>query len=603
MSKIRIDFSIISRLLILFFLVIILLAANYFSGDKFLSLNSLFHHHQEINAWKIYVIEKNNLNPFSYDIKLPDLEGGRFISFFDTPLPYVVGLVLSKLLFFLGDWRFLAAVKLTTTLNYFISIAFFYLLLREIKVDRVVALLFTLLLFTHRQNVIGVGPASMNMPGLWALIIPIYAFLILKKSSKLINSVIFGSSLALSYLQNPYYGFFVSVFLVIPVLLYLLSLPFQRKRLALLTLSVFAFLLVIIPLKGWDIYVNLKTRPEDPESRNYILRQVRTYRPWYHFITPGGHPLSEFINTPQLNFIHFLIDKVKVDPLLLWFPDASNQSYFGSINILFFVMLCLVYLVKRPRGFLRLATFIFSYLIGTAVSSRSDAFFGSTHVVFPWYRLQVSLPLTSLHYYSIFAVFLFYTGLAYMFYELIYLKVIGIRRQVVKIFSFFILTLLFLFSWYDTSYEGRSTPCFPKEDTQLTNYLKENAAKKRLFLQLPFNCDRQFDPRKISSQDLDQELSWDGRFYQIFNKAPIYAKESLNWLDNYRYDSPLKDVRNLNTVLTDANDKKLKEIGIQEVVLYTEFSDASEYWNTFLKPRYQSSKQYKVFGQSVVFSL
>ena len=82
----------VQNLSVIFCLIFIFLVIDYTSGNRILNIFTLFHHHQEVNSWKIFEIQKNNLNPLSYDVNLPDLGGGRFVSFWDTPLPYLISI-------------------------------------------------------------------------------------------------------------------------------------------------------------------------------------------------------------------------------------------------------------------------------------------------------------------------------------------------------------------------------------------------------------------------------------------------------------------------------------------------------------------------------
>jgi len=590
----------VQNLSVIFCLIFIFLVIDYTSGNRILNIFTLFHHHQEVNSWKIFEIQKNNLNPLSYDVNLPDLGGGRFVSFWDTPLPYLISIAFSKALFFLGDLRFLAAIKVTTAFNYFLSIVSFYALLRVINIKRLLALVFTFLLFSHRQNMIYVGFASINMPGIWAISIPIYAYFLIRKYDDLRSYSLLGISLALSYMQNPYYGYFTAVFLVIPATFHLLS-KMILKIFPRLLLSFLLFLVLVITVKGPDIYKIIRTHPEDPESRNYVLRQVRVYRPWYHFVTPSGHFLENILNKPYLNLNHYLIDVKKVDSLLLWFPDYFNQSYLGLFNMLVIIFLLVYLLLVRKLNYKYVVVFSLAYLLGTAVSFRADVFFGSKHVVFPWYRLQMALPFTSLNNYSVLVVLVFYVFLAYLVNK--FSSIIMVNRYSKSKLVYLALLIIFIgVSYYDTSYAKYSASCNPNSDVRLNKYLS-SSSKQRLFIQLPGKCDAEFDPTDLNEGRLNQVIGRDARYYQIFHRSPIYATNGLTWFDNYRYDPPLTNLRTLESVLTDNNDAKLRLEGVQEIVLYTEFMDANTYWNSFLKPLFHGSKQVHIFNESIVFTL
>ncbi|MCL5004205.1 MAG: hypothetical protein M1352_02955 [Patescibacteria group bacterium] len=581
--------------------ILTLTVAHYLSGGKLLGLFDAFHHHQEINSWKIYEIEKNHLNPFSYDLALPDLSGGRFVSFWDPPLSYVLALILSKCLFFLNDARFLAAVKLTSVVNLGLSIVSFYLLLICLGVRRLLASIFTFMTFTHGEFLIGLSYVSLNLPGLWALVVPILIFLKLKHHPGPGVFFIFGLSLALSFLQNPYYGFFVAAFLCLPVLQFIFSKKDRRKILAGLMVSLATIMVLMAITKGPDIYKIVKNHYTDPEFRDYSERQVRIYRPWYHFLAPGGHPLETLINGGPRNLMTWLSNKGIVDYLTLWPPDATNHSYLGILNLAAFLVLSSAFLFFYKQKKPDFKIYAAGYVFGALLCFRADLYLFSRHIIFPWYFLQKVLPFTSLHYFSGLAVLLFFAAFAWLT-EAVVFRVIDKRSQKTKLVSFFLMILFLTVSFADTSFAVQGPSCTPVEDKALSVYLKDNP-KERIFLQLPGRCDAEVaDPRNLDGGLINQPLDWDARFYQIFYKAPIFAPQSLTWFDSYRYDPPLKNLRTLKSVLTDENKTALKSLGVQEIVLYLDYTDVQEYWNDFLKPRYRSAKAYRIFNQAIVFS-
>ena len=580
---------------------IIFLVINYISGIERMRLDTMWNHHQAVNSWKLYEIDKNNLNPFSYDLFLPDLSGGRFVSFWDPPLPYVSGLLISKLLYFFGDSRFLASVKVMGFINLFASLIVFYLLLRELKLNKMLSLIFTFLLYTSRQ-MLYLGYTSLNLPGTWALILPIYSFLLLKRLNSFKWSIIYGSSLALSFLQNPYYGFFVSTLLLFPMIFSLFTKTHLLRRLTLLAFSFVALLFVIGVTKGPDIYKIIKEKPEDPENRDYIFKQLRVYRPWYHFIAPDGHLLAGMLNTPQINLLRNLRDQKNFDLLTLWFPDDANASYLGLFNMTLFIILSGILVIKYKSKVIGYVPYIKGYLLGAAINSRADIFIDSRHIVLPWYRLQVRLPFSQLRYFAIFAVILFFTALGYLFDKVIFQKKLSMgstRNRYVLIslmFCFFVIT------FYDVSYTSAGFSCIPTEDNKLTQYLRSEN-KNRIFLHFSSKCHSEGFPSVSIPESLNTIVNWDARYYQIYHKTPIFAPASLSWFDNYRYYAPLKALRTMNSVVSDVNDNKLKDLGVQEIVLYLEYSDARSYWDKYLKPEYSSTKSVKIFDQSVVFTL
>lgn len=418
-------------IIFLIFLLVTLIIGNYFTGGDLLSPVSYSGPHQPINAWKIYEIQKNNLNPLQYDVQLQDLNGGRFVSYWDTPLPYLVSIVFSRALFFLGDSRFLVAIKLATLLNYILSYLSIYILLRYLGIRRCISLAASSIFLLIKASLMTL--IALNTSGLWALSLPIFMFLKLRREGGIRNSFYLGISFGLSYLQNPYYGFFVTVFLSMPLLVYLFSKIFKRSfsSLGSFMVIILTVLVLITSAKGSDIYKVKKDNVQDPEERNYILKQVRVYRPWYHLNPPSGHIFENLINPPLHNFINFLKNKGYVDYLTLWFPDANNPYYLGLFNLLLFVSLLILSLkFSVTRSFSRYLPFIFTLIIGMVIFSRADAFILGKHYAFPWLRLQNALPFTSLHYYSYLVILVFYIVLALMLEKLTrYLSVMGNRKK------------------------------------------------------------------------------------------------------------------------------------------------------------------------------
>jgi len=576
---------------------------SYLTGGNLVSPTMHSGPHQTINAWKIYQIEKNKLYPFYYDVELEDLSGGQFVSYWDTPLPYFFALVFSKILTPLGDIRFLAAIKVVTLLNFVLSYLAFYFLMRLLRVSRVVAAAIPIAFLAHRFNIFHLF--SVNAPGVWALILPLLLFLrILQGERRARDFAFLGFSLALSALQNPYYVFFAAVLLSVPVL-FDLSFHLWRRNSSVIPKYILTLICVVVPIlciEGSDLYKIYKDRIPDPQGRNYITKQSYAYRPWFHFLPPEGHLLSDLINPHFLKLNEFLTENDYLDRITLWFPEANNLAYIGIFNLLVLFGL-LASLVRRKDD--RLSSplawpFLVSLVLGAALCFRGDIFVGgSRHIVFPWYRLQTKLPLTTLHYYALPTIFYLYVLVGFLF-DSIRFRGSGLKH--VLLACFIIISIL------DVTVVLKPTE-HHRLGSDLESYLREEGDVNRLFVEIGFVGDSEIDPSSISDPgsrgeiSRKQALQRDGRYYQIFHKTRIYAPWGLTWFDLYSYAPPLLEVRNFETILTDKNQEQLEELGIDEMILIVNGIDGGEYWNVYLEPLYESNKSVRVFHDALVFQV
>lgn len=563
---------------------------SYFTSSNLINPFSYSSKHQAINAWKIYEIDKNHLNPLHYDLELPDLAGGRFISYWDPPFPYIFAFLLSKTLFSFGEDRYIVAVKSLTFINFLLTFTLFYLTLRLLGVGRLLSSFTPVLLQSHKAVLDSL--LSLNMPGIWALILPIYAFLNLRKNQNLKSHAFLGLSLSVAALQNPYYGAFSAVFLTLPFFLALLKTSRSSLKKGAFSFLAFGALLIIpiILLKGYDFYLIRTRRLEDPQKRNYITMQAQSYRFWHHFMPRSGSVFEGYINPPIKKLLGWASGYV--DELTIWRPDSNNPAYLGIANIAIFSFLFLL-LIRRIGffSFIRsISAYLLSFILGALIFFRGDMFlFGNHHIVFPWYRLQAVSPLTTPGYYANLAILLFFLSIAVL--------LASVRSKAIVIGC-----LVLMFVFLPDIAGGRSGTCSPFKDIELHNYLN-SAEKRRVFIYLARGCDTEIDPWSLSNAGYyDKPLSRDGRFYQIYYKTPIYAKGSLSWFDNYQYDESTLKYRTLESILTDENDDFFRKEGVEEIVFLVDGIRGKDYWEYF-DDYYRRKTLPKLFETAAVLSL
>ncbi len=554
--------------------------------------------HQTINAWKIYQIEKNNLNPLHYDVALEDLGGGKFVSYWDTPLPYLVSLAFSKALTPFGNDRFLMAIKLTTLLSFCLGFLSLFYLAREVGINKWLSSSFALLTSVH-QTVL-YRAIFLHLGGVWSLAFPILMFARYVKKPKLSRSFFLGLSLALSFLQTPYDAYFSSVFIFLPLLWYWLKDLRARKVTKAVVHPLVMAAALLIPLlliKGPDVAAIYGDNLADPAGKDYVERQVRVYRPWFQLVVPGGHPLEKIVNHPLFDLNQSLVKKGFLDYLTLWrLGDTNNQAYIGFVALLVFLVALLSAI--RKHIFVPLLKkywiYILSLGVGMMINFRADIFVFEKHFVMPWYRLQILIPLTSLYRYSVLVIMLFYLAIFWLWKKVINR---GLRRG-----EKVVAALLAILALGDVS-RTTAISCKPKIDQDLARYLNSEPHKRRVFFQISDICDSNIDPYKLTDAALDIEFGLDGRYYQIFYQTPIFAPDSTAWLDWYAYHEERGEIRVLSSILTDDSEDELKSRGIGEIVLLTEFGDARKYWDVHLSHYYKSRKEVEIFKNSIVFKL
>lgn len=575
-------------------LIFFILVISLITGGNLIGIGNYWGSHPTINAWKIYEIEKNKLNPFYYDTHLDDLYGGAFVSYWDTPLPYVVSLGISKALTSIGDDRFLAAIKITEFLSYVFSYIAFYLLLREIGISKIVSSLVPTAFFAHRFIIYTAW--SVNMPGIWGILFPLLFFIRVYRGNKTIkNYILLGTAFALSFLQNPYYGFFSITLLAIPFVFdlakSLIKRNFQNIGKYFATFGI--FILIVLPTKGPDIYRIYKNKIQDPAYRNYLTKQAYAYRPWYQLLPPQNHFLANFITPKYARLRNYLFDNKIVDGITLWNPDANNPTYLGYS--LFFSVLIMFFINRKSlpnQTFNKMLPFLLSLLLGSAIFFRGDIFvLGNHHIAFPWSNFQKLIPLTSLNYFAIAPIIFFFIALGFLVDKLKF------KKNLVKLLIFVAVLSLII---ADTSLKVTPTKANTFDQT-LAKYLQKEG-KRRLFIEIGFTGDTEKDPTKIG-EFMEIPITSDGRYFQIFHKAKIYAPSGLTWFDMYRYDQPLLGVRTISTILTDKNKDKLKESGIDEIVLLVKGIDGKKYWKKYIKGIYKSKKKRVLFRDGIIFKI
>lgn len=548
------------------------------TNGQLLSTDTHFGNHQAYNAWKIYQIEKENLNPFFYDIKLEDLSGGRFVSYWDTPLPYSIALILARILTPLGSSRFLIAIKLTSLINLALSYLALYWLLRKLKVSQTIASAIPVAILTHRF--ISYTFSAINLLGIWALVLPIGQTI--KLGSKGRHSwkehAVLGLFLAGSALQNPYYALFSLIIITPPLIVKALTQFKQWKTLLpqYLLIAICALLPVLL-IKGPDLYQIYRRKIPDPEDRNYITKQAYAYRPWFHLIPPEGNPFTPYIVPHVENLNQYLIDNKILDRITVWHHESHNTAYLGIVNLLLaagLVGYTAFTWKKRPIRLKTAIPYLLGWLAGGAICFRGDIFINSKHhIVFPWYRLQVALPLVQLRYYSLVTTIAMYSLIAILLHRAKF------KHQAIKTG---LLTLWLILGIIDTSAKIPVSKIAALEG-EFISYLHQNPDVNRLY----------FEP----------ELRHDGRYYQIYHQTKIYAPHSLSWFDFNRYDPPLVDVRNWAAILTDAHQKELLELGVEELVLINPNNQTEWYWNMHLSKDYTSKKKVLFFDHAIVFAV
>ena len=575
-------------------LVFFVLIISLITKGNLIGISNYWGRHPMINAWKIYEIEKNKLNPFYYDTLLEDLGGGEFVSYWDTPLPYVISLGISKALTPIGDDRFLAAIKITEFLSFVFSYIVFYFLLRELRVSKIVSALIPTAFLAHRFNIYTLW--SVNMPGIWGIILPLLIFIRIYRGKRgIINYTFLGATLGLSFLQNPYYGFFSAIILIIPFLFdFLRNLRKGQVKNILKYFAAFTmFLLLVLPTKGPDIYKIYKNKIKDPAFRNYLTKQAYAYRPWYQLLPPQNHPLANFVTPKYAKIRNYLFDKTIVDGITLWNPDANNPAYLGYSLILSLVVLLLLVQKSISSGILKKSfPFLLSLLLGSAIFGRGDMFvFGNHHIAFPWSNFQKIIPLTSLNYFAIVPIIFLFIAFGVLFNKL------NFKSGTLK---FLILSIILSLIIIDTSVSATPTKA-GNFDPTLAQYLKKED-KRRLFLEIGLVGDSEIEPEKIAEK-INIPITSDGRYFQIFHKTTIYAPFGLTWFDMYRYDQPLLDIRTISTILTDKNKDKLVESGIEEIVLFVKGVDGKGYWEKYVKKIYKSKKGVVIFRDGIIFKI
>lgn len=583
-------------------LLVCVAIGSYFTQGNLVDLFSYTGPHQPINAWKIYQIEKNNLNPLHYDVELEDLSGGKLVSYWDTPLPYLVSLVFSKILTPFGNDRFLMAVKLTTLLNFCLGFVVLYFLAREVGVNKWFSSSFALLTSVH-QTVL-YRTIFLHLSGVWSLAFPILMFLRYVKKPELSGSFFLGLALALSFLQTPYDGYFSATFIFLPLLWRWFK---ELRSVEVMTavahplVMAAALLVPILLIKGLDVAAIYRDKIANPEGKDYSERQVRVYRPWFHLVVPAGHPLEKLVDYPLFDLNQSLVEKGVLDYLTLWrLGDTNNQAYIGVVALL--VCLAVLTLAIRKCGFASLFKkywiYVLSLVVGMMINFRADLFVFGKHLVMPWYRLQTLVPLTSLHRYSTLVIVLFYLAIF-----LLLKKVVNRRlRRWEKIVAMLVVIL----ALGDVT-KITTSSCRPVVDQELTRYLNGEPDARRAFFQIPDVCDGGIEPEKLidelANKNLDTYFGRDGRYYQVFHQTPFFAPNSIAWLDLYAYHGEGKEIRALSSILTDDNEEEIKAKGIGEIVLLTEFGDARRYWDTYLSSHYRSRKEVEIFKNSIVFKL
>jgi hypothetical protein len=318
-------------------------------------------------------------------------------------------------------------------------------------------------------------------------------------------------------------------------------------------------------------------------------------------VVPAGHPLEKIIDYPLFDFNQLLVERGVLDYLTLWrLGDTNNHAYIGIVAPLVFLVMLI--LMVRKRIFVSILKkywiYILSLVVGMMINFRADLFVMGKHLVMPWYRLQTLLPLTSLHRYSVLVIMLFYLTIFWLVNKNVVRKLCG--REVAIALFFVVLALA------DTSRTAGSS-CTPRVDGGLIDYLVKAPGTRRIFFQISDICDSNIDPYKLAdkfvNENLDTYFGFDGRYYQIFHQTPIFAPDSMAWLDLYVYHGGGEEIRVLSSILTDDSEEEMRARGIVEIVLLTEFGDARKYWNTYLSPFYSSRKEVEIFENSIVFKI
>lgn len=569
-------------------LVLAIVVVSHYTSFNLINPLSYTGPHQSINAWKLYEIDKNGLNPIHYDLNLPDLAGGRFVSYWDPPLPYFTAYLFSKGLFFLGPDRYLISIKLLTFINFTLSYALFFLVLRILGVRRALAALIPVLFLSQKISLDSLN--SVNMSGLWALLLPIYLTFRCRRNPNVKNFSLVGLSLSVATLQNPYYGAFSGIFISLPLLLCLVKLFRFSLGKGVFSLIVFSLLLFlpIVAVKGPDLIAIQTQHLEDPQNRNYITMQAQSYRFWHHLLPRSGSIFVDYVTPPAHAFLSWLGNYV--DDLTIWRNDANNPSYLGIVNIVILVGLLCFFVIKIGviKFIKKFWIYILPFLMGALIFSRGDIFlFKTHHIVFPWYRLQAISPLKTPGYYTNLAVLVFFILLAY------FLNKVG-KRSVV----FILLVVLFLF--IPDAAGDIAGSCRPSYNRDLTSYLSSTPGRNRVFIYLADGCDTEINPWFIDKLGYySQPINRDGRYYQIYYQSPIYASNSLSWFDNYEYSQTDRDYRTLNSLLTNDNDPYFKSHQIDEIIYIVDGIEGRGYWDYF-KNYYQRKNEIKYFNTSAV---
>ena len=107
----------------------------------------------------------------------------------------------------------------------------------------------------------------------------------------------------------------------------------------------------------------------------------------------------------------------------------------------------------------------------------------------------------------------------------------------------------------------------------------------------------------ILANGLDDPNLLDGRYYQIYHHEPIYAPDSVSWLDFYRYIPPLSKIRNLSGVFSGSNIAVLDRLNIKEIDVLVQGYNAADFYSDYLNALDKTGWEKVFFKDAIVFKL
>ena len=557
---------------------------NYITSDTFNPFNDKYYAiHKPIDAWKIYQLNKQHIIPVPYhfDLKIEDLEGGQFYSYPDPPLSYIAGYILSWTIPAQAAGKYFFIVKLLAFINYSASFVLLIVLLRKLKIDHTVAYFISMTVFSSFR--FWEYLSYLHLSGIWVLILPLIAYLNFKESPSRKNSLALGISLFIGLSQDIYFGVGVALFVLLPVVLVLLSVTRMsiRKGIILASVILLTFMVPFILLKGQDVYSVFNTGFQDPTARSPGYRSIMAYRPWYHFIP-----------TPDSKIFGFLYDTVRsliynlpfLDKTTLLSPVSEITEYISYLLIALTLFLAVVkrqYLTGLGKWALAFTVLIFVYM-------KPDFWLNGRHFVLPSNRIQNALGLITTLRIANFTILLFFIALAFL------ISKIHNKKLAVAV-SIFVFMIGFLEHSRPTS-----TPCTTSLDGNFINYIKTSGPIKRISFELPKCLANMTD---ILANGLDDPNLLDGRYYQIYHHEPIYAPDSVSWLDFYRYIPPLSKIRNLSGVFSGSNIAVLDRLNIKEIDVLVQGYNAADFYSDYLNALDKTGWEKVFFKDAIVFKL